>query len=418
MQRYYLTLLIVLLFWSGCSLKSPKINNSAKIDGLLIQTAFLESNGYFVPAASMYEKLYKMTGAKLFLIKTIENYYRAKRFDKALKYAHKGMKLYPKESRFYELAAVLYIQKKDLMQAEKFVKEAIKLKKSPQTYELLASIYLTQKRYELALKYYKSAYALKPSATTLSTMAYIMYFYLGKKREAIAYLETHMRIYGCSKHVCHSLASFYGLQNNIDGMISVYKRLYETYKDPQYAKKVIEFLVYQNRINEAIAWAKKTEMKKLLLDLYRMKKSYKEAYQLANELFHETNNYKYLADAAIFEYESASEKNRDLLKDVAQKMERALKYVKNPIYYNFLGYLYIDHDFNIHRGIKLVQKALESNPNSPYFLDSLAWGYYKIGKCKEALKIMKKVYYDFGLKEPEVEYHLKTIQKCVKGKRP
>ena len=45
---------------------------------------------------------------------------------------------------------------------------------------------------------------------------------------------------------------------------------------------------------------------------------------------------------------------------------------------------------DIKKGIKLVKEALLKEPNSPFYLDSLAWGYYKIGKCKEAKKIMNK----------------------------
>lgn len=417
MQRYYFRFIIIAaLLFSGCAIKQPKIDE-AKIDAYLIQAAFLESSGLMETAAKLYAKLYNLTDSKLFLLKTVQAYYRAKKYKEALYWIDKGLKRYPKLANLYELKALAYLGLKRYDEAIKWINKAIALDRTPQNLELLASIYLTKKEYELALKYYKSAYALKPTDQIVNTIAYIMYFYLGKKREAIAYLETHSRIYGCSKRVCATLASLYGLQNNIDGLISVYKRLYETYRDEKYAVKLIEYLVYQNRIEDAVVWAKKAKADRVLLDLYRMRKAYDKAYEIAMRLFEKTKEYRYLAEAAIFEYEKSHSKDSKLLEDVAKKLETAIKHnVKDAVYYNYLGYLYIEHDLDIDRGIELVKKALRVDPDSPYYLDSLAWGYYKLGKCQKALPIMKRVYYDLGLKDPEVELHLKKIEACVKGK--
>ena len=71
---------------------------------------------------------------------------------------------------------------------------------------------------------------------------------------------------------------------------------------------------------------------------------------------------------------------------------------------------------DIKKGIKLVKEALLKEPNSPFYLDSLAWGYYKIGKCKEAKKIMKKLVKNS--KEKEILMHWKKINECLKkGKK-
>jgi len=98
-------------------------------------------------------------------------------------------------------------------------------------------------------------------------------------------------------------------------------------------------------------------------------------------------------------------------------LEQAIKKLDNPLYENYLGYLYIEHNINVSRGIELVKKALEKEPDSPYYLDSLAWGYYKLHKCKDAWKIIHKVYYELGLKDPEIQFHLQKIQQCLKDER-
>jgi Tfp pilus assembly protein PilF len=82
-----------------------------------------------------------------------------------------------------------------------------------------------------------------------------------------------------------------------------------------------------------------------------------------------------------------------------------------------LGYILIDHDVNIQEGMQYVQKALEKEPDSSYYLDSLAWGHYKLGECQEASEIMKKVVNLEGGDNAEVLLHIKAIEKCLKMKK-
>jgi len=81
---------------------------------------------------------------------------------------------------------------------------------------------------------------------------------------------------------------------------------------------------------------------------------------------------------------------------------------------NYYGYLLIDHDIDVEKGIVLVQRALELEPNSPFYLDSLAWGLYKQGKCFEANEIMK--FFGEQIYEEEVLEHIEAIKKCLKEK--
>ena len=127
------------------------------------------------------------------------------------------------------------------------------------------------------------------------------------------------------------------------------------------------------------------------MELYKLKKMYKEAGKLALELYKINNNIEYLAQNALFEYESSKDKSIDLVKKVAKKLEKVIEKMDDSVYLNYLGYLYIDHDLNVKRGVRLVKKALKQEPNSPYYLDSLAWGYFKLGRCKEAFEIIKKI---------------------------
>ncbi len=420
MQRYSkkigVLLLLGMLFF-GCSAKKAVPSaTQGQLNALLFEASYLESSGYFSQAAKLYEKLFKISREKEFFYKDIENLFHAKKYRVAMQKLAQAMKSYPNDWRLYHWAGTIEATLKHYDEAILYLNKAIELGSNAKDMELLASIYLVKKEYERALKYYKSAYAIKPQSDIINNIAYIMYFYLNRPKEAIAYLETHIRMYGCDKSTCHTLASLYGLQNNIDGLISVYQRLYESYKEEIYAKKLVELYSYQKDFSRAIAYAKKLEDKRYLLDLYKMTKQFQKAQKLAMELYRQTHDLNFLAQNAIFEYEGAKRKSRKLLQDVAAKLEKVIKKVDDPIYLNYLGYLYIEHDIDIKRGVTLVKKALKHDPNSPFYLDSLAWGYYKLRKCEEAWKLIKRVYYDLKLTDPEIQYHLRKIKACRQRK--
>ncbi|MRJ03147.1 MAG: tetratricopeptide repeat protein [Epsilonproteobacteria bacterium] len=418
MQRYYIGLIAALLL-IGCSTRElPALKrDEAKINSYLFKAIFLEANGAYDEAARLYRKLYKMTGSHLFLKKIIANNMAAKRYEESIELLQKALREDPDNLEYLDLLAQTYYALKEYKKAKEILLKLIEKRRDSKYYQMLASIYLIEKKYDQALKYYESAYAIDPSEHTINSIAYILYFYLDRPKDAIAYLESHIRIYGCQKSVCKLLASIYGLNNDIEGLISTYKRLYREYGDPEYAKKLVKLYIYQKEYDKAIDYVNELGDRDLLLDLYKAKGDYRRAYQLAEELYEERGDLHYLGMSAIFQYEMARQKDPQLLREVAEKLEKVVEKVPDPIYLNYLGYLYIDHDLDVERGVELVKRALEKEPNSPYYLDSLAWGYYKLGRCREALELIRRVYYELGLQDPEVKSHLEAIEGCLKEER-
>ena len=83
---------------------------------------------------------------------------------------------------------------------------------------------------------------------------------------------------------------------------------------------------------------------------------------------------------------------------------------------NFLGYGWIDKKTNIAQGMALIKKALKSNPQSGAMMDSLGWGYYRLGNYEEALNWIEKAI----LAEPanaELTEHLGDIYAALGRKR-
>lgn len=58
--------------------------------------------------------------------------------------------------------------------------------------------------------------------------------------------------------------------------------------------------------------------------------------------------------------------------------------------HNYLGYLYAEIGINLDEALEHVKKALESEQNNGFFLDSLGWVYYKKGLYDKAIEELEK----------------------------
>ena len=421
MSRYNTTLVfLIIILFSSCAHKevatTPLIGKKSfdKEDILILYALEYQRDGRYVDAGKTFEILYKKSRKKIYLTQEIKMYFVAKKYKKTYALLKNAIKIYPENIEFKKLLVDLYIKEKKYKDAEKISLKLLSKNKTPQILSVLGDIYMMEKSYDLALKYYQSAFKMDSSSSYLVSMANLLYNHLDRKEDAISYLETFIRLHDASKEVYITLLKFYGQNQDIDGLISVYKRMYYKYKIDQYAKKVIELLVYKRDTNGAISFLEKSSYNpKMLMDIYISKKDFKNAYKIAQKLYKQTNNSDYLGKMAIYEYEAnANHISRKILSDISKKFELALKDVQDPLYLNYYGYLLIDNDIDIKKGIKLVKLALKKEPESVYYLDSLAWGYYKLKKCKQALSIMNKFIKEN--REPEVIMHYKKILKCIK----
>jgi len=153
-----------------------------------------------------------------------------------------------------------------------------------------------------------------------------------------------------------------------------------------------------------------------LYDLYKVNKLYKKAFILADRFYKVDKNPKWLAEKAVLLFEGAkNKKDKKLIKQVINYFEKALKAgVNDSLYLNYYGYTLVDVGYNINKGVSLIERAIKQQPDNIYYLDSLAWGYYKQKRCKKAYKVMKQVVKSEGLDEEEIAMHWKAIKRCGK----
>jgi predicted Zn-dependent protease len=318
------------------------------------------------------------------------------------------------------LLTAAQLQTKAYDEALKSARELVK--RWPDSFDnvdLLASILLIRGDNRAAYEVYEAYYEKHHDVPSLLKMASILYHRLHDPEATIQLLESHRKMIGCEERLCLFLAELRRQRGELEAMADVFADLYRVTKQTDYAKRAAEIDAYFKHYDKAEAILKDSGADdKLLLSIYKYTKQYDKAKELAKRLYDETNDPLWLAEHGVLTYETA--KNRQdpkMLKQVVKELSEALhKGVKDPLYFNYLGYLLIDHDLDVAHGVDLVKKALEAEPDSVFFLDSLAWGYYKLHQCGKAYDIMEKVVAKTGTDEPEIGDHWKKIKACRSGR--
>ncbi len=364
-------------------------------------------------ASTLFNKLYEKSDKKEYLYRSLQNDLVTKKYEKVITRIDA---LDEKEDLYLiRLKIVSLMGLKKYKEAETLAVSLVKKTQAINDYLLVSDVYVQLGQFGEAVKYLESAYVKDYNEKILDKMSIILYVNLQRKKDAIAQLETHTRVHGCSKTICTRLIGFYSNENNIDGLLSAYLRLYAIDKDEEVAKKIVQVYAYKKDFIKMMGFLENSGSDdKTLLQLYSNTKNYSKAYPLAISIYDKTGDSSYLGQSAIYEYESAAQKDKKLLDSVVDKLKDVISVNDDPLYLNYLGYILIDHEIDVAEGMRYINRAMVVEPNSAYYLDSLAWGYYKLGKCKKAKEVMSRVVKLEGSDNVEVMQHIKKIDKCLK----
>lgn len=418
--RSFLLLTLTLLLFTACSTKfgqNVPLANSKVVpqeDHLIINALLYADQKDLNKTISTYQNLYNLTHKPEYILERFRFLYQAKAYQKLLKELNHYLEDAPNAKALlrYKVATLNALNKIDAAKIVAF--HLLDITKAPQDYQRVASLYLAQNHFKSALKYLESAYELSHNERVLNNLTTIMYLKLGLKQQAVAFLEGHSRKYGCSKLVCEKLAAFYSDMDDTKGQISVYKRLYHFTHKPKYAQAIIKAYAYNRDNYQLVRFLEQSHFDDtLLLSIYMAQKKYEKSIGLSNKLFLQTNNPRFQAQYAIALYEGSKKPDKKLLRTVVDNLKDAVEHSKpNASYLNYLGYLMIDHDIDVKEGLRYISQALDIDSNSGFYLDSLAWGYYKLHNCKKALHAIKKARSILGTAVPEIESHYKMIKRC------
>ncbi|MHC1789355.1 tetratricopeptide repeat protein [Solidesulfovibrio sp.] len=81
-------------------------------------------------------------------------------------------------------------------------------------------------------------------------------------------------------------------------------------------------------------------------------------------------------------------KRRDEAKDAMERI--VAKDATHPDALNYLGYSLAEEGRDLERALGMIEKALEKEPDNPFFLDSLAWTLFKLKRVDAALAAIEK----------------------------
>lgn len=414
--------LITILFFSGCSaISEPSVKKghekSFEYEDVYIMTGlYLEELQDYNSSSKMFETLFLETNKKEYLYRSLKNDLVAQKFERVVQRVDLEKNI-EDDYELLKIKVVALIKLDRALEAKKLAIRLGEISKNIDDYLLAADVYTKLQEYENAVAYLENIYVTNPHEKIIDRITTIMYVDLDRKKDAITQLEAHSRIYSCSEFICNKLIGFYSNENDLDALLSTYLRVYKLNENVEIAKKIIQIYGYKRDYKSMREFLQENKIdKELLLQLYIQEKDYKKATSIAKELYEETKNVMFLAQSAIFEYESSEDKNnKKMLDSVVSKLKEVVKRDKDAMSLNYLGYLLIDHDIDIKQGMKYIEEVLKIDPNSAYYLDSLAWGYYKLKNCKEALKIMKRVQKLEGGDNEEVLKHIEMIEKCNKN---
>ena len=140
------------------------------------------------------------------------------------------------------------------------------------------------------------------------------------------------------------------------------------------------------------------EAKHVQLAVITFEEALQEAEASAKELLNARFFFDYgaAAEAAGFYDKAADLFRRSISIDPANAAEA----------YNYLGYMWVEHNMHLEEAGEMIKKALELDPNNGAYLDSLGWLNFRKGKFDEALANLLRAAQSLTRDDPVVFEHI------------
>ena len=420
MSGYRVALVIVLLGYFSLLFANEATPIAESDDTLIIKGLLYTDMKSYDQAREAFATLYDRTGEKEHLFREMAlSLLSRKHLVESIKRLEAYEKQYPQMLDVKRLLVALYLTHFQIEDARKTADYLTAHSSKVSDLDLAANAYLFSGDYNGTISLLQKAYAQDGDEDVLLRMATIMDEEMDQRKESIRLLETHRHIYGdkTGSDIYIKLLELYVKENDVDGVLEIYQTLYAYDRNDEYLDKIMKAYAFKGDVDGAIAFLEKNKAgQKTLYQLYKSKKYFAKAMKLAQKFYEKEHDPKWLAEIAILTYEQAKDKSdQKMIEKVVKTFDKALAQgVDDSIYLNYYGYTLIDKEIDVKKGMKILQNALDQQPDNMYYLDSLAWGYYKERMCKKAYELMQKVVAHEGLKEPEIAEHWDMIKKCNK----
>lgn len=423
-MKIYQLLLVFALFLGGCasvqnnkmpsSLKAVEIKNNGDFE--IFKAYDLLNNNDEVLALNSFYELFKKNKSKLAAKEAFRLAFILKdeRIDELAAFAKKNLN---NDNDILRLLVGYEMDRNRLNVAKKLSKSLVqKEPENPANHSILGTIYALENNNALALHSLQKAYSIEPSEINLLKLVDLLENLLNKRAQATKFAADWVNKNGCSKQVCLILLGFYAQAENVEKMVEIYTKLYDKFGGENFLKDALALYLYKKDLNAAKNLLERYPFDKgILMEIYAQLGNFDGAFLIAKALYEQNADPQFLAKMAIYKYEKNGKLTSEFeLAQIAALFEEAIKKLEDPIVLNYYGYLLIDHEIDIKKGLDLCLKAHLLDQNANFIIDSVAWGYYKLGACKQASEWMKKVSNDKEfISSDEAREHLEAINKCL-----
>ncbi len=259
----------------------------------------------------------------------------------------------------------------------------------------LVRLYVAQKNSDLALGHLDSLLEHNPGDLYAQVRKAQIYGEQGNFSAAIGELKAVLRDRPNELRVRDFLGLLYEEKKDYERAINTYQANIEI--DPTFFDSVLHlgFVTYRLKRNDealdyldqAVKLSPKRPEPYLLLGLtyFQMKDYHNAKRRLEEGILQDPSNAE-----LHFNLGTAYDK-LDRFDEVVKEMEQALEL--NPEHadaLNYLGYSYADRGINVEEAVVLTERAVAIKPHNGYYVDSLAWALFKVGRIDEALEMMHR----------------------------
>ena len=288
----------------------------------------------------------------------------------------------------------------------------------------LARFLFQDKDYSGASEAYSEIVKLRPYDPKLRNRLGISYSGAGEIAKAIMEFDVAAKLDKNYMEPHFHLAHLYARQSrNREAIEECLTFLQTAPEDPNINLLLAELYVSMAEFDKAIPRAKKVleqhEIKKVLFAEahYRLATAYKGKGATSLAELHFQRSINIYEEVLENEQENISvhydmamvydAKGDQLSLQLAERHLRKLIELRpdEPNAYNFLGYMFVEHDMNLEEAVALIKKAIAMEPQNGAFRDSLGWTYFKLGNLDEAIAELEKAA-EFIPDDGEIREHL------------
>ncbi len=259
----------------------------------------------------------------------------------------------------------------------------------------LVRLLLTQKAYEPALALLREVVEESPGDVEAQLRIGLIYGEMKEFAKAVEQIKLVLKLRPTELRVRDHLGYLYEELKDYDKAIAEYQAIIQADEKFPEAHLHLGYLYYRlKRTDEALPHFQR---------LMALNPKMPEAYLMLGLTLLQATRYEEAADVfreglqrnpgnADFHFNLGTAYDKlGKFDDVVREMEEAIKLdPKHADALNYLGYTYAERDMRLEEAVGLIQRALAVKPQNGYYLDSLAWAYYKMGRLQEALTEMKR----------------------------